>query len=600
MNNTARLISPRLCRWNRFAYGIISVLFSAAVFAANTVQLENAKPGTSAWQISNPSTNREIEGYASLTSVNRGGSISFFVSTNATAYTMEVYRIGWYGGTGARQVLGPITLTGILQPMPSADSNGLRECNWANPYTIVIPNNATDSTDWASGVYLVKLTAATSGLQSYIIFTVRDDGRASDYLYQSSVNTWQAYNIWGGQSLYSFNSVGNVPARKVSFSRPYDRNYGTGDFLGNITGGWEINMVRFLEREGFDVSYATNVDLHEKGLSLISNHKAFLSVGHDEYWSYQMKSTAQQARDQGKHLGFFGADAVYWQVRYEPSTVASAAANRTLVGYKEAAQTSDPYWLDTDPTNNKYVTARFRDLAAPPYNIQDAVAQPENGLIGVMYHGDPFNGDIVVSDATSWIYAGTNLSNGSHFIGMLGYETDSVFTNGFAPPGLQKVAESNDTWGYSHMTIYSAPSGSVVFASGSMQWIWGLDDYNVPNVRTSRLDPMAQQTTRNILARFVSPSSVAPSPPANLVLSNVGKNIKLSWTQSTSAGVVSNKIYRAAKSGGPYTLTATISATTSFIDNNVNKSTTYYYVVSAVNSSGFESVFSIEASATSR
>jgi hypothetical protein len=658
--------------------------------SGNPIQVENAKVGTTAWQIQNPALNGEIEGYASSTSVNRGGSISLFVSTTSATYTIEVYRLGWYGGAGGRQVLGPITRTGFLQPMPSADANGMRECNWTSPYTFKVPNKPTDPTDWASGVYLVKLTAA-SGLQRYIIFTVRDDARSSAYLVQQSVNTWQAYNVWGGQSLYTFNSVGKVAAQKVSFNRPYDRNYGTGDFLGNVTGGWEINMLRFLEREGYDVSYATDVDLHEQGLALLGLHKAFLSVGHDEYWSYEMRAAVQQARDQGKHLGFFAANSVYWQIRYESGVGPPQAANRTLVGYKESADISDPYYLNGDASKYKYITTRFRDLANPPYNVVDSVAGPENSLLGVMFHGDQENTDIVVSDQTSWVYNNAGVVNGTLFVGLLGYEDDSLFDNQLAPPGLQVVAQSPDPYGYSHMVTYTAASGAVVFATGSMQWIWGLDDYNSPQSRSSRLSVPAQQTTKNILARFVSasvpaapaglqatpgpgqialswsaagsassynvyratspgaegsnpyksgvtatsytdatpvigatnyyqvtavnssgesgksneasavPQAIPPmTPPTNLVASLSGTNVRLTWVQSTSAGVVGTNVYRATTSGGPYAKVASLSTATGYTDNQVNTRTSYYYVVRAVDGSGVESGASNVATATTR
>src|SRR5687767_8076923 len=125
--------------------------------AANTIQIENGKPGTTAWQLVNPAIDHEIEGYASLTSVNRGGQIRLFVHTTDPSYTMDVYRLGWYGGAGGRQVAGPITRTGIRQVMPTATSTGLIECNWTSPYVLTIPGSS-DPTDWASGIYLVKLT----------------------------------------------------------------------------------------------------------------------------------------------------------------------------------------------------------------------------------------------------------------------------------------------------------------------------------------------------------------------------------------------------------------------------------------------------------
>jgi len=124
--------------------------------------------------------------------------------------------------------------TGDPDPDPTT---GIVECHWTNPYTLTIPNSS-DPTDWTSGVYVAKLTAASSGKQSYIIFVVRDDARYSDFLYQMSVSTYQAYNNWGGKSLYGWNSPSGA-AVKVSFDRPYAMGnqaisapaVGSGEFL---------------------------------------------------------------------------------------------------------------------------------------------------------------------------------------------------------------------------------------------------------------------------------------------------------------------------------------------------------------------------------
>jgi hypothetical protein len=602
-------------RWRtvlRALFGVACWAFAATwASAANPIQTENAKAGTSAWLLANPSQSREIEGYASLTSVNRGGSISLFVNTaSPSSYTIDVYRLGWYGGAGARQVLGPVTRTGVSQPIPAPDADGLIECAWTDPYTISVPNNGSDPTDWASGVYLAKLTESAGGKQSYIIFTVRDDARPATYVFQSSVNTWQAYNNWGGKSTYDYQSLGG-PAYKVSFNRPYARNSGTGDFLGSpsteqFVYGWEINMLRFLEREGYDVTYVTGVDLHEKGASVVSTRKAFLSIGHDEYWTYQMKQALHQARDQGRHLGFFSGNAVYWQVRYEPSKVAPAAANRTMVAYKEAAQDSDPYWAGGVSANNKYTTTRFRDLPFPPYNIADPIAQPENGLIGGMFQSccypSPPSYDMVVSDAQSWVFGGTGVANGTRLTGLLGYEIDAVSANGYAPSGLKKIAEStvppdsslHPQGGVSNMTVYSASSGSVVFAAGSIQWAWGLDDFNAGPIRPAVASATAQTATRNVLARFAT----SPLPAlSNLSAAANGANIKLNWTQP--AGAAFDNLYRATSAAGPYSLLRTITATTSYVDTSVAKKTTYYYFVTSLNGS-VESGASNQASATSK
>ena len=201
-------------------------------------------PGTTAWQLTNPATmfgnndlnpvdyaNAEIQGYASLTSVDQGGSIDFHVRTiNTNSYTLSVFRMGWYNGTGGRLMLGPITLPGVVQPMPPAPvyqpaGSGIVECNWSVSYSLAVP------TDWVSGVYLVKLSLSSPAKESYIVFVVRDDARNSPILFQSSVTTYQAYNEWGGSSLYSTTPEGDKTGVKVSFDRPYWRNFGAGDFI---------------------------------------------------------------------------------------------------------------------------------------------------------------------------------------------------------------------------------------------------------------------------------------------------------------------------------------------------------------------------------
>lgn len=675
-----------------FFFMALSAL-NANAQTANTIQLENAKPGTPGWAITNPVSildwrvfnplvdrAPEIEGYASATSVNRGDTIKFYVNTPEPYYTLTIYRMGWYGGVGARQVWPTaagtsVSLVGKKQIIPAPNpTTGLVECNWSESYSLTIPSTS-DKTNWATGAYVAKLTAGVSGKQSYITFMVRDDASTSTYLFQSSVTTSQAYNPWGGKSLYAYNSKDGAQARKVSFNRPYgqERQLGVGWLFD-----WEIFMLRFLEREGYDVSYVTNLDVHENGSSLLA-HKAFLSVGHDEYWSYQMKSAVQTAKDSGVHLGFFSANEVYWQIRLESSS--TGQANRTMVAYKEAAQSSDPYAIDTNTANDKFITTRWRDLI-PLFKVTDKIAQPENGLIGTMYHGDPVLGDIIVSDPTSWVYAGTGVSKGTNFGFLLGYETNAVFDNGFSPRGLQVVAVSPDPFGGSQVTLHTSASGSLTFATGSMNWSWGLDglQWNWPMPTASGafgselyVSSAAQQVTRNVLARFalkplamptsvvataadrsvyldwtptsgassyniyraltpsgsanvpyrtgISSSSffdsgvvngttyyyqvvaingaaesarsdevsatpqanVAVQPPTNLEVGEAnGKYADLSWTQSASAGITGNKIYRSTSSKGPFTLVATVAKSTSYRDKTPDKNIDYYYLVTAV------------------
>ena len=207
-------------------------------------------------------------------------------------------------------------------PCDSDSTTGLIACSWTPSYTFTV------GSDWMSGLYVAVLTN-NRGYQNYAMFVVRD-GRPATYLYEQAIATDQAYNNYPndgrtGKSLYAYNSfgantiAGDARAVKVSFDRPYADD-GSGNFFY-----WEVDLVRWLERNGYDVTYSTDVDTHETGGAL-RNSKGFLSAGHDEYWSKEMYDAAEAARDAGVSLGFFGANAIYTQVRYEPS--AAGVANR--------------------------------------------------------------------------------------------------------------------------------------------------------------------------------------------------------------------------------------------------------------------------------
>ena len=455
--------------------------------SANTIQDENARPGTTAWRLAN-GRSTDIEGYASRTSVNVGNSIQFFVSTAAPTYSLDVFRLGYYQGKGGRSVASASQLTGHVQPVPSPDpATGLIECHWTDPYTLSIPS------DWVSGVYVVKLTAQPGGQQNWIMFVVRDDARPSDLLFQSSVTTMQAYNAWGGKSLYGFNSTG-PQAAKVSFNRPYGPGAGFTEF-----GRWEFPTVRFLEKEGYDVTYCTSVDTHADG-DLLLTHRGFLSVGHDEYWSYDMRRNVERARDGGVGLAFLSSNTSYWQIRLESDS--DGIANRTIVAYKEKALSNDPILTDGDPTNDYLATTTFRNA---PVNL------PEESLKGNMWTltDTPVSGDIVVENTSHWVFANTGLRPGDHLPGLLGYEVDRMFSA--FPPTTVRLAHSPFTGfrgatDYSDMTIYQARSGAWVFSTGTMDWAYGLDDtgtHESPAPPGGFLSPAAQQITRNVLNRFI-------------------------------------------------------------------------------------------------
>lgn len=477
------------------------------------ITAENARAGTRDWKLSSPAVRREIEGYASLTSVNRGGEIEFFVHTAEPSYTIEIYRMGWYGGLGGRLVAPAFTRPGLAQKMPEMDpKTGLNDCDWQDPYRLKLEVDSGEPLSWLSGVYLAKLTAGASGKQSYIIFVVREDERASDLLFQSSVTTFQAYNKWGGKSLYDWQSTDGRRAFKVSFNRPYGLGdnpssaigLGAGDFLTNTQkadhtppAGWEYPMVRWLEREGYDVTYVTNIDIHQDSLmtTRLLKHKGFLSVGHDEYWSAAMRNHVEQARDAGINLGFFSANTCYWQVRFEPSS----GAGRIMVCYKN--------WT-LDPIQDNTCTDPWR---YPKLN------RPESSLLGVMFVEEPVNADVIVDAADHWVFAGTGLKKGDSIPQLIGYEADMI--HGGLLKNQVRLAHSPCVVSYpdptqpdliyphtiySNMSIYTASSGALVFATGSMQWSWGLDDVFVPALRTSRRSEAAIRITRNVLNRMVA------------------------------------------------------------------------------------------------
>ena len=259
--------------------------------AANPIVLENQQPGTAGWQIPTAGsrladdTSNQIKGYSLAVSVNKGSSLPFAVTVNpAQTFTIAFYRMGWYGGAGGRLMLQTPVLNGVAQPAcPVVDTATLLvACSWTSSYTLSVP------TTWTDGLYLAILTNA-QGYQNYTPFVIRDDARQASLLYQQPVNTYQAYNDWGGKSLYTFNSTSNVRAYKVSFDRPYAGD-GSGDYFG-----WEVYLVRWQEQQGYDVTYSTDMDA-EVNPGRLRSVKGVLVPGHSEYWSKGMYDEAQGAR----------------------------------------------------------------------------------------------------------------------------------------------------------------------------------------------------------------------------------------------------------------------------------------------------------------
>ena len=456
------------------------------VTSGNPIVLENAHLGTDNWKIPlGKESSTQIQAYASAASVLPGQELTFSVSTQneGTAYSIGIYRLGWYGGSGGRLMISVPYQTGHAQGYYDSANHllvgcnschvdpktGLVEANWRPSYTLSVPS------DWTTGIYLAKFTDA-NGKQTYVPFDVRGDAH-SLYIAITPDTTYAAYNDWGGYSLYQAGS--SVPLDeatnrqrgvKVSFDRPYTVDNGSSQVLV-----FEAAAIHWLERQGYDLSYISDVDLHEKPAQLL-DHRAYLSLGHDEYWTKEMRDGVEHARNSGVGLAFLGADAGYWQIRFEPDS--AGTPDRTIVCYKVQTALND---LALDPLyrrDNTRLTAQWRD---------PALARPENALIGIMYsdfthqqQGFPWT---VSPLAKSALLDGTELQPGQPYgCGLVGYEWDRVFANSATPAGLQVLGASHtlndskrpDT---SNTTYYIAPSGAMVFATGSIYWALALDNY---------------------------------------------------------------------------------------------------------------------------
>ncbi|MBA3826998.1 MAG: hypothetical protein H0X24_24285, partial [Ktedonobacterales bacterium] len=318
--------------------------------AAAPTSAENQNFGTDAWQLASGADTHFIQGYAGAASAIKGQTVPLYISTQRkVAYDIQVYRIGWYRGLGGRllqsahidgsqdQTQGNWSaqtgLQGCATCTTQADTH-LLDAHWQQSYALTIGNS------WTTGVYLVKLHAdgVSPVAESYIPLVVRDDASTSDMVVSLPVNTYQAYNVWGGYSLYTHltdasdlaNDEGgqsfNERARKVSFNRPYSEGAGAGNFLD-----WDIHTIRWLERSGYDVSYTTSVDVSAQPAAVL-HHGIYLSTGHDEYWTLAMRDGLERARAAGVSLGFFGANDGYWQARLEEDD--AGTASRTLTCYK--------------------------------------------------------------------------------------------------------------------------------------------------------------------------------------------------------------------------------------------------------------------------
>src|SRR5207248_2651193 len=346
--------------------------------SGNPIVAENQLPGTplNTWSVG--TGDASIQGFATDISVDHGQTVSFKINDSANKpYFIDIYRMGYYQGNGARLVT-TIPSTQVIQkvqPNPLKDTaTGLVDAgNWSVTASWAVPASAV------SGLYFARVT-------------------------RSAIGGYGSYN----SPLHS-----------------------------------EYPMIRWLEANGYGVSYSTDVDTDRRGAE-IREHKVYLSVGHDEYWSGGQRANVEAARDAGVSLAFFSGNECFWKTRWENSIDGSGTPYRTLVCYKESKANAkidpSPVWTGT------WRDARF----SPPADG----GRPENAMSGTMYMDDRTNVDLGIpmtvsaADAGFRFWRNTSVANltGSQTATLgqytVGYEVDEDLDNGFRPAGLMTMSST--------------------------------------------------------------------------------------------------------------------------------------------------------------
>jgi uncharacterized protein YjdB len=515
------------------------------VSAQNPIVQENLLPGTpqSEWDAIDGGV---IEGFAQEFSVNKGETVHFKIdiaSSTPQPYTVKIYRIGWYQGNGARFIadLGP--LSGAAQPQPNYDpATGKTDCNnWAVSAAWNVPSTAV------SGVYIARLDCPSVGDGTTLVFVVRDDQANTPVLFKTSDATWQAYNPYGGNNFYSaaIPVPGYAHATKLSYQRPVHMRGDKSSFYNA-----EYPMIRWMERNGYNISYTTDMDISRNSTPITpANHKVLLSVGHDEYWSTEAFNKVENARNNGVHVAFFSGNEVYWKTRWEDNY-------QTLVCYKEGTMGEAVCGGKCDPEPNIW-TGLWRDGCGSAYGANDG-CRPEGTLTGQMSWTQS-TGSITIPDLYKnlrfWkntsIASLTNGQSASTPYGVLGNEWDpEQFSNTYPAHRIELSKTLKD--GKTHkMSLYRHPGGAFVYSAGTMQWAWGLDDHHDLNTANGPVQPVSrdmQQATVNLLFDM---EALPESMQSDLVMPTaIDDNI-------APASVINSPANGAALSGDLITITGT-------------------------------------------
>jgi N,N-dimethylformamidase beta subunit-like, C-terminal len=434
---------------------------------------ENKRSGTSAWRITDLGAPGAIDGYADRQSVLPGQSFRLYVSTTAKSFRVKAFRFGWYQGHQARLVWTSRPTAGQRQATVSiAPGTHMVTAPWHPSLTI-------STGDWPPGSYLLRLDAS-SGAERYVPITVRSASTAGAVVILNDNTTWQAYNTWGGYSLYQ--GPDGLPRDRgyaVSFDRPYDGD-GAVRFLA-----FDQAAIALAEKTGVSLAYETDVDIDQHP-GLLAGARAVITLGHDEYYSLAMRNALTRARNAGTNLAFLGANAIYRHIRF-------ADGDRVIICYKAAA--IDPLFGQ----DNADTTQQWRDPPDP---------RPESVITGVFYECNPVSAPWVVYDPSNWIFAGTGAYKGERFAGLVGPEYDRLNPAVPFPRPMQVLAHSPLTCdGFSTLSdsvYYTVASGAGVFASGTMRWVCAMRGPHCGHGLTRAAERFVDRATQNLLRAFAA------------------------------------------------------------------------------------------------
>ena len=440
-----------------------------------------------------------IEAYTGWNSYVPGEEVGFHVSTSAPTFSMKIARVG----KEAEVVWEQSGLKGSQHLVPeNASSHG---CGWPTALKVEIPD------DWESGYYEVSLFVEDKGgkffqrgrrtAEGRCFFVVKSahPGRDTKILLQLTTNTYNAYNNWGGSSLYYFNGRGNLQGYRVSFDRPPASQF----FM------WELPFVMWAEENGYKIDYAVNSDL-EFNPELLDYYRLVLSVGHDEYWSTPMRDNLEAFIADGGNVAFFSGNTCCWQVRSEDE-------GRALTSWKENYPKDPFYGLGHYPLVSTLWSHHL-------------LGRPENEMTGVGFLKGGFHksqdilmkgsGAFTVHRPNHWVFKGTGLKRGDEFGGndtIVGYECDGCeleWRDGLpfptnrdgTPESFSVLCTAPARWQPSDAQFYELWSrddmgaaclgiytqGGTVFTAATTDWSHGL----------SGGDPIVMQITKNILDRL--------------------------------------------------------------------------------------------------